>query len=139
MDKYLFPGVFEKGDKHGYVVTFPDFPGCITEGDTLDEALHMAKDALEGHLYCMERDSITIPQPSVPEAVKAPTGGFVSILSIWMPPVRDAVANRSINKTLTLPRWLNDAAEHEKVNFSQVLQTALKEQLGISITNRKPF
>jgi len=51
MAKYIFPVVFEPGepDEVGYTVTFPDLPGCITEGDTLKETLYMAKDALGDH------------------------------------------------------------------------------------------
>ena len=43
MDRYIFPAVFEPGDKKGYVVTFPDLPDCITEGDTMEEALWWRK------------------------------------------------------------------------------------------------
>jgi hypothetical protein len=49
-----------------------------------------------------------------------------------MPPVRDEMANKSVNKTVTIPRWLNEAAEKANINFSQVLQYALKEQLKIT-------
>lgn len=47
MAKYIFPALFEAGyeDEQGYTVTFPDLLGCITEGDTLEEAIYMAKDA----------------------------------------------------------------------------------------------
>jgi hypothetical protein len=40
--------------------------------------------------------------------------------------------NKAVKKTLTIPKWLNDVAEKNNVNFSQVLQSALKEYLGIS-------
>lgn len=56
MDRCIFPAIFEPGEKKGYTVSFPDLPGCITEGDTMEEALHMAKEALELHLYGMEED-----------------------------------------------------------------------------------
>lgn len=49
-DRYLFQGIFEPGDVAGYTVTFPNLPGCITEGDTLEESFAMAKEALELHL-----------------------------------------------------------------------------------------
>jgi len=48
-----------------------------------------------------------------------------------MPIVRDEMENRAVKKTLTIPKWLNDIAEKNKVNFSQVLQSALKEYLGV--------
>lgn len=103
MDKYLFPAIFEPGEVKGYCVTFPDLPGCITEGDTLEEALHMAKDALELHLYGMEEDGDYIPDPTPPEKVKAPEGGFVTIIEAWMPLIRDEMANKAVKKPLPSP------------------------------------
>jgi len=136
MDKYLFPAIFEPGEVKGYCVTFPDLPGCITEGDTLEEALHMAKDALELHLYGMEEDGDCIPDPTPPEKVKAPEGGFVTIIEVWMPLIRDEMANKAVKKTLTIPKWLNDLAEKKQVNFSHFLQVSLKKHLGINEKTR---
>jgi predicted RNase H-like HicB family nuclease len=131
MDRYLFPAVFEPGELKGYTVSFPDFPGCITEGDSIEEALHMAKEALELFLYNMEEDEEVIPSPSSPESIILPKKSFVSVIEVWMPVVRDEMENKAIKKTLTIPKWLNDIAEKNKVNFSQVLQSALKEYLGV--------
>lgn len=131
MDRYIFPAIFEPGEKKGYTVKFPDLPGCITEGDTMEEALHMAKEALELHLYGMEEDEDEIPNPSRPEELKVPEKSFISLIEVWMPVIRDEMKNKSIKKTLTIPKWLNDIAEKNNVNFSQVLQSALKEYLGI--------
>lgn len=132
MDRYIFPAIFESDGNGGYTVTFPDLPGCITEGDTLDEALYMARDALELYIYNLEEDNKTIPIPTAPEKIKVPEGAFVNLIEVYMPPVRDEMANKSVNKTVTLPRWLNEAAEKANINFSQVLQYALKEQLKIT-------
>ncbi|WP_332307845.1 type II toxin-antitoxin system HicB family antitoxin [Pontibacillus litoralis] len=82
MAKYLFPAIFDPGtdgDK-GYIITFPDLPGCITEGCDTSEAMHMAKDALEGFLYGMEEDNEIIPSPSTPNEISIPTGGFIVIV-----------------------------------------------------------
>ncbi len=132
MDRYVFPAIFEPGEKKGYCVTFPDLPGCITEGDTLEEALHMAKEALELHLYGMEEDGDNIPAPTSPEQVRVPEGAFITLIEAWMPFIRDEMASRAVKKTLTIPKWLNDLAEEKQVNFSHILQTALKDYLGIA-------
>jgi predicted RNase H-like HicB family nuclease len=131
MDRYIFAAVFTPGERKGYTVFFPDLPGCITEGDTVEEALHMAKEALELHLYGMEEDCDVIPKSVQPENIDLPAKSFVSLVEVWMPLIRDEMANRSVKKTLTIPKWLNDAAEKEKVNYSQILQSALKEYLGV--------
>ncbi len=129
IDRYIYPAVFDP-DEGGYCVTFPDLPGCITEGDSLEEALTMAKDALALHLWSLEQAGDEIAAPSSPELIGCPDGAFVSLVEVWMTPVRDQMANRAIKKTLTIPKWLNDIAETQKVNFSQVLQNALKEYVG---------
>ncbi len=132
MDRYIYPAIFDTNEKGGYTITFPDLPGCITEGDTLEEAFYMAKDAMSLHLWGMEDDDDPIPNPTPPEKVQAPEGGFTSLVEVWMPPYRDKIANRAVNKMVTLPKWLKDAAEKEKINFSHILQDALKNHLGIS-------
>jgi len=133
--KYTFPAVFDPNENGGYTVTFPDLPGCITEGDDLDEALAMAAEAMALHLYGMERDGDPIPEPSKPAEVQFPDdvspGAFVTVIQARTEPIHDEMASRAVKKTLTIPQWLNDEAEKAGINFSQVLQYALKEKLGI--------
>lgn len=52
-----------------YGVSFPDFPGCITAGVTIDEAKDMAKEALQFHIEGMTEDNDEIPQPSSAEEI----------------------------------------------------------------------
>ncbi len=129
-DRYVFPAIFEYCEE-SYTVTFPDLPGCITEGKDVDEALKMAKEAMELHIYNMEDDKENIPAPSKPESIKLPKHSFTSLIEVWMPPVRNEMRNEYIKKTLTIPKWLNDIALERKLNFSQLLQTAVKSKLGL--------
>ncbi|PWA12660.1 pilus assembly protein HicB [Pueribacillus theae] len=133
MAKYLFPAIFDQGNdgSEGYTVTFPDLPGCITEGSDLQEAMSMARDALSGFLYGMEEDGETIPTPSSPANVQIEKGAFVALVEAWTDIIREETENKAVKKTLTIPKWLNDAAEKEGVNFSHLLQYAIKERLGI--------
>jgi predicted RNase H-like HicB family nuclease len=131
INKYIYPAIFEPGAEHGYCITFPDLPGIITSGETIEESLLMAKEALELHIYGMEEDGGILPEPTPPNKINIPEGGFVSLVDVWMPLVRDEMANKSIKKTLTIPKWLNDAAEKKQVNFSQILQAGIKHYLGI--------
>lgn len=131
MDRYIFPALFDPGGEDGYTVTFPDLPGCITEGDTIEKALTMAKDALELHLYGLEADGEEIPIASNPVILEVPHGGFISLIEAWMPTVRAEMANLAVRKNLTIPKWLSDIAEERGVNYSQILQNALKEHLGV--------
>lgn len=132
MDIYIYSAIFNPCEEGGYCVTFPDLPGCITEGDNLKEAMDMAKEALELHLWGMEDDKDPIPTPTAPEKIKLENKtSFIVPIEAFMPLIRNEMANKAVKKTLTIPYWMNKIAESQKINFSQVLQVALKEQLGI--------
>lgn len=137
-DRYLFPAVL-KYEEDVILVSFPDLEGCITYGENDEHAIASAKEALEGYLFVLERDRIDIPAPTLIKDIKLGQLETVILVDVWMPLVRDQEANRSVKKTLTLPKWLNDAAERNNVNFSHLLQASLKQYLGIaesSIDNR---
>ena len=67
MSSYI--AVLHKDPKSDYGVSFPDFPGCITAGSTIDEAKDMAQQALPFHIKGMLRDGETIPKPSTLEDI----------------------------------------------------------------------
>ncbi|QIB26279.1 type II toxin-antitoxin system HicB family antitoxin [Caloranaerobacter azorensis] len=129
-DRYIYPAIFDYAED-GITVEFPDIPGCITCGATTEEALKNAKEALELNLYGIEEDGEKIPEPSEPKDIKLESNQTIVLVEVWMIPVRDYMRNKSVKKTLTIPKWLNDLAEENKVNFSQILQQGLKEYLGI--------
>ena len=70
-NNYSYTVLFEPAEEGGYVVTCPALPGLVTEGDTLDEARQMAKDAIRGYLESLHRDGEPIPSDREPtEPVK---------------------------------------------------------------------
>ena len=73
-----------------------------------------------------------IPAPSALSAIQPKENERVVLVDAYMPSVRLASVNRSVNRTVTLPAWLNAAALERNVNFSQVLQDALKHQLHLA-------
>jgi predicted RNase H-like HicB family nuclease len=129
-NSYVFPAVFDYADD-GISVTFPDLPGCLTCGDTEEEAREMAKEAMGLHLYGMEKGGDAIPAPSWFKGIKLEPNQVIVLIELWMPLVRDQVENQAVKKTLTIPQWLDEVAKEQKVNFSRVLQEALKELLGL--------
>ena len=135
MDKRTYLALFDPEEMgNGYTVTFPDLPGAITEGNDLAQARRVARECLELHLWGMERDGDEIPEASQPELMQVPPGAFLAPIDAWMDLMRDDMENKAVNKMVTLPRWLKDAAERENINFSQLLQHALKERLGVAQT-----
>lgn len=77
-------------------------------------------------------DLTNFPQPTL-DILNIPlkNNQFVSFISIDMDEYRKKFNNKSIKKTLSIPEWLNYLSERNNINFSQVLQEALKEKLGI--------
>lgn len=133
---YIFPAVFTYENGFEIAVTFPDLPGCATCGKDEEEALEMAKEALGGHLYCMETAGEDIPSPSSLKDVSIEDNERAILVDVFMPTVRFSEENKSVNRTVTLPAWLNAAAVEKGVNFSQALQHAIIEQLGIDDQKR---
>jgi predicted RNase H-like HicB family nuclease len=130
-DNYTFLAVFHIA-KDGISIVFPDLPGCLPSADNMEEAFRNAKEALQLHLFGMEEDSETIPPPTHPDKIKIGTHEVLTLINAWMPPFREKMLNKAMNKTVTIPRWLNTLAEKEEVNYSHVLQEALKNYLGVN-------
>ena len=70
MAKYVYPAVFTKEDNGQYSVVFKDLEGCYTCGDSIEQAIEMAEDALALVLYGYEAEKKEIPVPSARESIK---------------------------------------------------------------------
>lgn len=123
----VFPAIFTFDGKC-YNVDFIDLKGCSTFGNSIQNTYSMAQDAMGLYL-----DNMTnFPMPSLDFSnINLKENQFVSFISIDMDDYRKKFNNKSIKKTLTIPEWLNYLAEKNNINFSQVLQEALKEKLNI--------
>lgn len=131
MAKYIYPAIFKK-DGEFYIVRFPDLEGCYTQGNDLQDAYEMAADVLCLTLYDMEEEKEDIPPASDGCEVETEQGEFVSLVTCDTLEYRKYYDNKAVKKTLTIPAWLNTMAEREGINFSAVLQSALKRELHIT-------
>ena len=114
-----------------YSVNFPDIEGCYTCGDDLSDAIYMAEDVLAFVLYDYERDKKDIHTPSSPDSIALSAGEFVNYIACDTLVYQKRHNNKAVKKTLSIPAWLNTLAEREDINFSAVLQKALKAELHI--------
>ena len=130
-DYYIYPAIFNYEDEQ-ITISFPDLPGCFSCGKDDQDALFMAKDALGLYLVSAEEDGEELKSPSKLNDIDLKKNERAVLIEVNMPLFRETVQNTSVKKTLTIPKWINDLAEKNKVNFSQVLQTALKNVLGIN-------
>ena len=83
--KLVYPAIFTPfNDANGYTVEVPDLPGCITEGDSLVDAIDMGVDAASGGILGEIEEGNAFPKPSAAGSVEAPDGSFVNLLVLDM-------------------------------------------------------
>ena len=129
--KYAYTAIFTSEKNGLYSVNFPDLQGCYTSGDDMSDAVYMAQDVLCLTLYDLEQDNKPIPEASKPRDINVTGEQFTSVIAVDTETYRRFYENKSVKKTLTIPMWLNERAEQANVNFSGVLQSALKEMLHV--------
>ena len=117
-------------DAGGYVVEIPDF-AIGTQGDSIPEAMEMARDAIGLMGIDMEDDGKSLPIPSTLESVSKGPGDIVTLVDVDFTEYRRQNDMRSVRRNVSLPCWLNAAAEKAGINVSAVLQAALKQQLHL--------
>lgn len=130
-DRYYYPAVFGYDSNETEIsVVFPDL-GCATSGVDDVDALASAKELLGCVLLGLEEDGEVIPEPTKLADIETADGERTVLIDVFMPAIRMAQKNRAVNRTVTLPAWLNAAAQENGINFSQLLQEAIKTQLHI--------
>lgn len=130
VERYFYPAIFTYESGQEIAVDFPDLK-CATSGINDDDAFLSARELLGCVLYGLEEDGEEIPPPTPLANVETQSNERVVLVDVYMPSVRQANIHRSVNRTVTLPAWLNAAALEHNINFSQVLQDALKAQLHL--------
>lgn len=130
-DYYVYPATFVYEKDQEIAVVFPDL-GCATSGVDDADALKSARELLGITLNGMEEDGESIPAATPLEKIPIGKNERAVLIDVYMPSIRLANVNRSVSRTVTLPAWLNAAAVERNVNFSQILQNALKEQLHLA-------
>ena len=126
--QYVYPAQFINEDNGSITVLFPDLNGCQTYDDTIEGAVLMAKEALEGFLDVLLEDGQILPKPSAIKDITIDNGLVMMVVA--------DVANmqeesRPVKKTLTIPKWLDREATNAHLNFSSVLKEALVDRLNL--------
>ena len=130
--KYNFYASLEK-EGHFYKINFPDFPDIEEYGDGLEEAIDTAEEELGRELIMMEAQKITIPKPSSYQELfqYLSPDSQLQLIFVNTEVARAKARNKSVNKMVTLPEYLVALGKEQKLNFSQILQKSLKEELHI--------
>lgn len=130
--KVCYPVILTKcEDGSGYLVTIPDFDNN-TFGETIPEAIEMARDAINLLGVTYEDHNEKLPEPSDIAALNCEANEIKTLVDADFAAYRRMLDNRSVKKNCTIPSWLNEKAEQANINFSAVLQEALKQRLQIN-------
>lgn len=128
--KFAYPAIFTPQPAGSFLVEVPDLPGCVSGGGDMAEALFMAGEAAATWLWDAENCKNPIPAPC--QSLQAEAPAFVSYIYADTDEYRRKYDSHAVKKTLSIPSWLNEQAIQANVNFSQVLQDALKAKLNLS-------
>ncbi len=125
--KLIYPAIFKPftDQSGGYVVEFPDLPGCVTEGKDLEQAIEMGIDAASGWILGELEDGEKIPQASDYSELAVEKGCMINMLLLDLDAYEEKYGEKAVRKNLTIPAWLNTFAEKNNINFSKLLQEAL--------------
>lgn len=122
----VYPVILSKnGD--GYFVTVPDFT-INTEGKNIADAIAMARDAIGLNVLQLEANNVTVPEP-YSQYFQVQDDDILTLVDIDITDYRNKYENRTVKKNCTIPYRLNVDAEKAGINFSQLLQEALKQKL----------
>lgn len=121
--EYVYPAVFHKNDDNSYTVTYPDLPGCISEGKNLGNAMYMAQSALVQWINYLTDKKEEIPLAS---AMKKKTA-HNELVNLICAEVHD---NHAVRRTVSIPKWMDDKVVRSGLSLSKVLQDALNERLA---------
>ena len=123
----IYPAIFHK-EENSYWAEFPDLEGCNTFGETLEETVLNAKEALEGYCFTVLESGQKMGRVSDIKDIKCDEeDSFTTLIECEL----TENIQKAVKKTLTIPFWMNEMAVKENINFSAVLQSALKKLLNI--------
>lgn len=125
MAEYVYPAVFHENSDGSYTITYPDLPGCISEGKSLENALYMAQSALTQWMEYLIESKESAPQASRSREIPLEDGEFVNLVRA------DIKDTRAVRRTVSIPRWLDERVSAEGLSLSRILQEALKARLGV--------
>lgn len=128
-ERSVYPIIISKENK-GFYVSIPDF-GCATQGNSVADAIMMARDAIGLMGIDMQDDGKDLPIPNIINYATS-EGDIVTLVDVDFAEYRRRVDNKAVKKNCTIPYWLSVEAEKAGINYSRILQDALMKILGVS-------
>lgn len=123
--KVIYPAIIEKTDNQ-YWLEFPDLKGCQTWGDSLEEVLTNAEEALEGYVLAKLENGFKLEKASSIEDIPSINGTSKTYICVNV----NTDSARPVKMTLTIPGWVNKIGIEHNINFSQTLTDAIISKYG---------
>ncbi len=123
--KIIYPAVFHK-ENNQYWVEFPDLEGCHTYGESLEETLFYAKEALELYAATLLENGEKLIPPTNISSIATDENSFATL--IYGDIDNYLSSGKAVKKTLTIPEWVNQIGIEHNINFSQTLTDAILHQ-----------
>ena len=121
--EYVYPAIFHANDDGSYTITYPDLPGCISEGKSLANAVYMAQSALTQWVEYLTDKNQPLPKASNVTGLEVESGEFVNLVRAEL---KDG---RAVKRTVSIPKWMDERAISSGLSLSRVLQDALSQRL----------
>lgn len=122
MKEYVYPAIFHENTNGTYTITFPDLPGCISEGKSIGNAMHMAQSALSQWITYLTDKKKKIPGAQNASEIVVSDGEFVNLVCA------DVKNTNAVRRTVSIPKWMDDAVIENGLSLSRVLQDALRDR-----------
>ena len=120
--EYVYPAIFHANDDGTYTITYPDLPGCITEGKNIANAMYMAQSALAQWVEYHADKKLHLPAASQVKSIGTDGNEFVNLIRA------DVKDGRAIKRTVSIPKWMDDRVSESGLSLSRVLQDALSQR-----------
>ena len=120
--EYAYPAIFHKNEDSTYTITFPDLPGCISEGKSIANAIFMSQAALTQWVEYSKDKKVQLPEPSPLASIPVEKDEFVNFVCIRYK------ENRAVKRTVSIPKWMDDLVIESGLSLSRILQDALKQR-----------
>lgn len=125
MTEYVYPAIFHPNEDGSFTITYPDLPGCISEGKSLGNAMYMAQSALTQWVEYLNDKKEPIPPASPQKDIHVSQREFVNLIRA------DVKDGRAVRRTVSIPKWMDDQAIEAGLSLSRILQDALKDRLHV--------
>ena len=125
MAEYVYPAIFHPNEDGSFTITYPDLPGCISEGKSLGNAMYMAQSALTQWIEYLTDKKQDVPVASALGCLETAPGEFINLVRA------DIKDGRAVKRTVSIPKWMDDKVTEAGLSLSRILQDALKDRLNV--------